>query len=106
MEQVQVHQVITEVTVSVLPIEPGTEQYDVSVVWQHDDRYTVEHDDRFCTPAGTWERHAGRDRDGPFEAWVAAHEYSYFEALGLARQVCQTITVGGLTAAEVLAKGE
>lgn len=112
MEQVQVHQIITEVTVCALPIEPGHgTEYEVSVIWRHDDSYTVEHGGsqtpaRFYTPAGMWDRYGGQDRDGPWEQWLQAHQYPYFEALGLARQACQTITVDGLTAADVLAKQE
>lgn len=100
---VEAHEIIAAVAVCALPIseEYEWEPYSVAVVWQSGANYSIEYDGAYY--AGTWD-HYSRDRDGPWEEWLQAHQFPYFEALGLARLVCQTITVGGLSAADVLAK--
>lgn len=65
-------------------------------------RFAVRNLGRCLSWAGEWDEEptsSGRTQD-----WLAAHRFTYAEAVSLARQVCRSVTWNGLTAVEVAAR--
>lgn len=98
-----IHIKLTEVTVSLLP-ETHVEyrRRAVKVVYQGNDLWRVVNSGYFLGADGTWS--PGQSEDG--DDWYEQHQFDYDTAHRLAIEVAPTLTLNGLTAAEIAARYE
>lgn len=96
-----VHALVTEVIFSALPDDhPDRDLFEVKVAWRGRDRYAVLRRSRCLGRDGTWDYESIPSERT--DDWIATHRFAYDEALKLAHQACQGITVNGHTVADVL----
>lgn len=97
-----VHMRLTEVTVSAVP-EGNVNHalFSVKVSWRGGETYAVERHRECLGADGEWDYEPLPS--GRTDEWIATHRFGYDEALRLAHEACQHITVNFHSVADVLA---
>lgn len=96
----EVHALITEVMVCVLPNDhEDYEAFAIKVQWRGDDRYAVKRLSRVLGIDGKWSYEPNpSSRD---DEWIAGHRFSYHEAMALAVKAAPHVAINGLAVGDV-----
>jgi predicted phage gp36 major capsid-like protein len=93
---------VSEVIVSAVPEDDMHHmRFSVAVAWRGGVAYAVVRHRQCLGTDGQWDYETVPSERT--DEWIAAHRFTYTDAILLARKACQDITVNGLTVAEVLA---